>query len=147
MIGASGFGSMMSNYFGRSGRCKRRTFEPVLPAKPARHALLVGSSYWGTRNRHPPTGHTPLDAEEKFDDMDNSRIAFWRSGIGGSDRSRISNLFARRSQGVTADFWYPSMRWATPAAGAQRVPKTLSKLRQYRSRNHKSKDKVKGRNP
>jgi hypothetical protein len=122
--------------------------------EPARHALWVGSSYWGTRNRHPPTGHTPLDAldksnhsvigqrasrllglcqldtSNKFGVLDSSRTAFWLPGIGGLKGSRLSSLFARQSQGVTADFWYPSMRRATPAAAAQRRPNKVSKLRQ-----------------
>jgi hypothetical protein len=114
----------------------RLVFEPAVSAdpsvftEPARYALWVGSSYWGTRNRHPPTGHTPLDAVDKSNDPDNSRSAGWLSGMGGSGGSRLSNLFARQSQGVIADFWYPSMRRATPATAAQRRPCKVSKLRQ-----------------
>jgi hypothetical protein len=154
MIGGSVLKSMRLKYFGRLGRCKRCTFEPTLPAQPARHALWVGSSYWGTRNRHPPTGHTPLDTVDKFNDPDIGRCAFnllgirWsvalakshdpdqsRSsfglpGIGHSNSACPSAIFARQPRGVTVDFWYPSMRRATPAAVAQRRPTEASKLRQ-----------------
>ncbi len=36
----------------------------------------------------------------------------------------LTTTFAQRPQGVTADFWYPSMRRAHPAAAARRAPKT-----------------------
>jgi hypothetical protein len=130
MSGVFGVGSMMSNYFGRSGRCKRCTFEPALRAKPARHALWVGSSYWGTRNRHPSTGHTPLVVVDKSRGQESRRGTFWLPGMGCSDSACLSNMFARQPQGVTADFWYPSMRRATPAAASQRRPTEVSKLSQ-----------------
>lgn len=159
----SGLGSMMSSCFRRTGQCKRPTFKPDLPAKPARPALWVGSSYRGTRNRHPLTVHTPivgvdrsndsdnnrhgcrwvgrygLDTEGKFTDLGNRRSVFWPPGVGGSGGSRLSNLSARQSQGVTADFWYPSMRRATPATTAQPRPNKVSKLRpRQRSQTHEN---------
>jgi len=133
MSGVLGLTSNVLKCAGCVVRSERFVFEP------ARHALWVGSSYWGTRNRHPPTGHTPLVAVGKPKDPDNSRSAGWLSGIGGSGGSRLSNLFARQSQGVTADFWYPSMRRATPAAGVQRRPDEVSKLRpRHRSQAHEN---------
>jgi len=34
--------------------------EAAVVVPPAKQALWVGSSYWGTRNRHPPRGPTWL---------------------------------------------------------------------------------------
>jgi hypothetical protein len=112
------------------GRLVFAAVKPAVFAKPARYALWVDSSYWGTRNRHPPTGHTSLDAVEKSKDSDHGRSAYWLSGIGGSGGRCLSNFSARQSQGVTADFWYPSMRRATPAAVAQRRSNEVTKPRQ-----------------
>jgi hypothetical protein len=126
---------------------ERWVFESVEPAvftKPARHALWVGSSYCGTRNRHPPTGHTPLVTVEKSNDPDSGRRAFWLPGMGSLYGSRPSHFSARQPQGVTADFWYPSMRRATPAAATQRRPNEVSELRQHRSPQQQNGHKVKG---
>jgi hypothetical protein len=114
--------------------------------KPARPALWVGSSYWGTRNCHTPTGHTPLDTVDKFNDPDSSRRAFWLSGMAGSGSACPSTIPARQSQGVTADFWYPSMRRATPATVAQRRPTQASKFRHHRPPQQFNKNTVKGEN-
>jgi hypothetical protein len=108
-------------------RLEFETVEAAVFAKPARRALWVGSSYWGTRNRHPPTGHTPLVALGSTTSFIHSPPQCSRFGF--SNGTVASNLFARQPKGVTADFWYPSMRRATPAAGAQRRPDEVSKLR------------------
>jgi hypothetical protein len=163
MSGAFGLTSTMSKHFVSLGQSSRTVFEAAVPCaptvlvEPARHALWVGSSYWSTRNRHPPTGHTPLnavdncndpdisrsafrplcnrglDAVEKFNVLNSSNRAFWLPGIG--DSGCASFIFARQPQGVTADFWYPSMRRATPATATQRRPTEVNKLGQrHRSR-------------
>ena len=98
--------------------------------QPARHALWVGSSYWGTRNRHPPTGHTSLYASVKTVEQPDAKSHSTNrtACLGLQINIDSSTIVARQAQGVTADFWYPSMRRATPAPDAQRVPKKLSQL-------------------
>ena len=139
MSGVFGLGSMMLSCFGRLGRCKRPTCWSALLSQPARHALWVGSSYGGTRNRHPPTGHTPLVTVDKYKDTDGGCGAFWLPGMGRSNSAYLLAIPAWQSQGVTADFWYPSMRRVAPANVAQRRPNKLSRLRpRHRSQTHEN---------
>ncbi len=97
--------------------------------KPARQTLWAGSSYWGTRNRHPPRGSTSLvaSAQREQQPASNSSALRQASCLGFSINLGPTKIIAWQPEGVTADFWYPSMRRASPLAAAQRVPTTPHK--------------------
>jgi hypothetical protein len=113
----------------------------------ARHALWVGSSYWGTRNRQPPTGHTALDRVDKSSHLLISHRSFWLPVIGGSDSAYSSPSVARQPRGVTTDFWYSSVRRASSATVGQAVPQRQSEQSHHRSPQQFTKYTVKAGNP
>ncbi len=107
-----------------AGRFSELAVTPLV--KPARQTLWAGSSYWGTRNRHPPRGSTSLVASEQRDEqrISNINAGYPAPCLGFSIKVGPTKMIPWQPEGVTADFWYPSMRRSPPLAGAQRAPTT-----------------------
>lgn len=107
-----------------AGRLSARLRRPWV--KPARQTLWAGSSYRGTRNRHPPRGSTSLVASEQ-QPASNRSVDFRTYCLGFSIKVGPTKMIAWQPEGVTADFWYPSMRRAPPLAAARGAPTTPRK--------------------